>query len=128
MARNEMTRRTEEETQSLEGHPVVKPRVDIFENDEEYLMRADLPGVTHDELDIRLEEGELTLKGRWDAQEDPGGVVGREFRPLAYSRTFLIPDTVDAERVDATLRSGLLEIHLPKAEAVKPRRIDVKVG
>ncbi len=93
------------------------PRVDILETEHEYLVLADLPGVKPEDVDIRFEKGELTVVGRRPA--------GRTYEATAYQRTFTVSDSIAADKIAAELKHGVLTIHLPKIEAVKPRRIVV---
>jgi HSP20 family protein len=106
----------------------VTPRVDILENENELLLFADLPGVTQDDVDIRFENGELTLHAR-----RPQGGGGRvawlwENETGDYFRAFRISEEVDSGRIWAELKNGVLTLHLPKVEAAKPRKITVKGG
>lgn len=93
------------------------PRVDILETDDEFLLLADLPGVRPEDVDIRFENGELAVHGRRTAG---GSDVA------SYFRTFRLSEQIAADRVEAGLKNGVLTVHLPKVEAVKPRRIAVK--
>lgn len=95
----------------------VRPRVDVLETESEFLILADVPGLRPEEVDVRFEKGELAFTGRRSA--------GGEFGSLAYHRTFAISEAVAADRIAADLKSGVLTIHLPKIEAVKPKRIAV---
>jgi len=122
-----VVKREEGLRQTIKGRPVVSPLVDVFENKEEYLLIADLPGVAPENLGIRLDKGELAVEGTW-SEEEKGSVLAREYRPIDFRRTFLVPDAVDPERITARLANGVLKVHLPKVDAVKPRRIEVKVG
>lgn len=122
-----MTRKDEEKmTRNLRGRAVATPPVDIYENEREYLLHADLPGVKSEQLQIRLDNGELTLEATWSVDEvkDASPVV-REYVPTDYRRTFILPDSVDANAVTAELKNGLLTIHLPKSEASRPRTIQI---
>jgi HSP20 family molecular chaperone IbpA len=112
--------------QSFKGNPVVAPAVDVFESRDEYLLRADLPGVTPDHLNIRLEQGELMVEGTWDVA-GPGTLVACEYRPVDFRRVFLVPDAIKVDDVSATLVDGVLEVRIPKSEAVKPKQIRIKV-
>lgn len=107
--------------------PVVAPSVDIFENAHEYLVLADLPGVAGDDVQIRYEDGELTIRA---AREDRGNgqLLGAEFTAADYVRRFSIPETVDAAKIDAKLNNGVLHLTLPKAGRAKPRQIAVRAG
>lgn len=128
MSNREQIQSNEQEAQNLKGRPVVKPPVDIFENEDEFLIVADVPGVTQEHLQLRFDEGELSISAHGDDLEEPDGLVGREFRAMEYRRRFVVPESVDPERINAKLDNGVLSVHLPKAEAVKPRSIQVQVG
>jgi len=104
------------------------PRVDILETDNELLLFADLPGVKEGDVDIRFENGELTLSAR--RQQPPTAARGwlLENEVGDFFRAFRIAETVDAGKIWAELKKGVLTLHLPKVEAVKPRKITVKGG
>jgi len=122
-----MEKYEESRPENVEDRPWVTPRVDIFENDQELLLKADVPGVREGSLDIRLDQEELTFSGRRE-ELDAGTPLGREFRMVDYRRTFLVPTGIDHGKVTAELKNGVLWLHLPKSEAVKPRQITVKAG
>ena len=103
----------------------VTPRVDILETEDELLLYADLPGVTQDDVDIRFENGELTLHGRRAAAPGDREAWLFENDTGDYFRAFRISEQVDAGRIWAELKNGVLTLHLPKSEAVKPRKIVV---
>lgn len=107
--------------------PSVVPRVDIFENDQELLLVADLPGVTRDDLRINLDNDQLILEGT-RREETKGTVLAGEFRDIDYHRAFLVPQGIDIDKINADLKQGVLYLHLPKSESVKPRQITVKAG
>lgn len=111
--------------ETTRGRPVVAPPVDIYENQEQYLVLADLPGVKNDDVQIRFEEGELTIRAT-RADNGNGNGESAEFTAADYVRRFSIPETVDASKIDAKLHAGVLELTLPKASRVKPRQIAVK--
>src|SRR5262245_40438935 len=104
------------------------PRVDILETENELLLFADLPGVTQDDVDIRFESGELTLNARRPSPEARGEGWLWEFQPGDYFRAFSISEQIDAGKIWAELKNGVLTLHLPKVEAAKPRKIAVKGG
>lgn len=110
-----------------ETQPTVEPPVDVYENKEELLVVADLPGVDNNELGIRLENGELTIEGKRAGFPDGRGLV-QEFRATDYRRTFLVPEGIDGEKISAELKHGVLRVHLPKSAALKPRQIAIKAG
>ena len=99
----------------------VAPAVDIFENKEELLIVADLPGVAKEDLAIQFDKGHLTLEGRLKS-------FGPDEEPFDYRRTFVIPQGVDAEKIAANLQNGVLRVTLPKPAAMKPRQIAVNAG
>lgn len=99
----------------------VTPRVDIYENQDEILLVADFPGVSKDSLWVGLEGSQLVIEASQPAHEGQPHV-----RPLAFSRTFRVPNTVDPDGVSAELAEGVLRVHLTKSEAAKPKRIEVR--
>ena len=120
----EMVRRDEDKPEHVSDEPRVAPPVDVFENQDELLVVADVPGVNKDSLDVRLDAGELTFEARQTKPEDSND----SFQPIVFTRTFTVPNTVDPEKVAASLEAGVLFVHLPKSEAAKPRRIAVTSG
>jgi HSP20 family protein len=105
--------------------PAVVPLVDIFENDEEILLRADMPGVEKKDIAINIDNGKLTLGGirKFEAK---GSVQWEEFGNVEYQRTFSVPQTIDVNKIIAELKDGVLNLYLPKSEAAKPRQIEIK--
>lgn len=104
----------------------VAPRVDLLEKDDELLLLADMPGVKPDEVDIRFENGELSVHGRRTPNQPGKGRSHWEYEVTNYFRTFRLTEAIAADRISAELVNGVLTLHLPKVEAVKPRRIAVK--
>ncbi|MFN8058912.1 MAG: Hsp20/alpha crystallin family protein [Vicinamibacterales bacterium] len=107
------------------------PAVDIFENDRhEIVLKAEVPGVNREKLDVRVENNTLTLSGErqkdTDVKDEQFHRVERVFG--TFSRSFVLPSTVDAEKVKADFRDGILTITLPAREEAKPRQIQVRVG
>lgn len=94
----------------------VHPRVDVLETENEYLVLADMPGTSPEDVDIRFEQGELAVHGRRRTRNS-------EF--ATYHRVFSVADTVAADKISADLKAGVLTIRLPKVEAVKPKKIAV---
>ncbi|HEY1188489.1 MAG TPA: Hsp20/alpha crystallin family protein [Gemmata sp.] len=95
----------------------VAPRVDILETEHEFVVLADVPGLKPDDVDIRFEQGEMTIHGRRQTT--------REETPIAYHRSFAVAETIAADKISAELKDGVLTVKLPKTEAVKPKRIAV---
>ena len=109
--------------------PVYTPPVDIFENDAEITLLADMPGVAAQDLKIDLRESILTLTGHFAAQEGPKeSDVVREFYPGTFFRQFTLSETIDQGRIVAKLNDGVLRLELPKVEKARPRQIAVKAS
>jgi HSP20 family molecular chaperone IbpA len=123
----EMSKREDQRPERVAERPTVAPRVDVFENKDELLLIAALPGVAEANLKIHLDEEELTIEGRPD-EERTESALEREFRHFDYRRSFVVPTEIDRNRIHAELTNGVLWLHLPKSEALKPRRIEVKAG
>ena len=104
----------------------VTPRVDVLETEDEVLVLADMPGVKPDEVDVRFEKGELTIHGRRAAGHADRESHLREYEATNYFRAFAVAETVAADKIGAELKNGVLTVHLPKVEAVKPRKITVR--
>lgn len=118
-----------EETMPARSHeiPTVAPLVDIYENDDEILLYADMPGVAKDNISVNIDNGKLALSGVRKI-ETSGAAGWTEFGDVEYVRTFSVPQTIDVSKVDAELKDGVLRLHLPKSEAAKPRQIEIKAG
>jgi len=109
--------------------PVFAPAVDILESANSLTLLADMPGVEPKNLKIDLRDGVLTLSGTVDrperVTEEP---LLREYEVGGYYRQFTLSEVIDAGKIEAQLNDGVLRLHLPKVEAVKPRQITVKAG
>ena len=122
----------EDETTALEQTrpgPVFVPAVDIFEEDGNITVLADMPGVTPDNLTIDLHENVLTMTG--DAEEVDGEgeeELIREYHVGRYYRQFTVSDNIDQDKIEANLTDGVLRLVLPKAEASKPKQIKVRTS
>ncbi len=106
------------------------PACDIYEDEEEVVVRADLAGVEPKDVDIRFENGVLTLRGeRKLEKEDKRDNYHRvELSYGTFTRAFSLPGTIDPEKIKAEAKNGVLLIHLPKKAEAKPKSIQVKVG
>ncbi|NDY72752.1 Hsp20/alpha crystallin family protein [Desulfobacter hydrogenophilus] len=103
------------------------PSVDIYENENEILLYADMPGAHKDDVTVNIENGKLSISGirRLDRQ---GVSNWEEFVDVEYVRNFSIPQSINVEDVEAKLKDGVLTLHLPKSEAAKPRLIEIKAA
>ncbi|HWB08829.1 MAG TPA: Hsp20/alpha crystallin family protein [Pirellulales bacterium] len=133
MASETMVQKQSEETrpnlETTRGGHVYRPNVDIVEKQDELVVLADIPGVKGAEIDIRFEDGELTIHGPATPRQDGHTrYLLQEYGVGDFYRTFRVSEQIDASRISAEYRDGVLSLHLPKVEAVKPRRINVKTG
>lgn len=101
------------------------PPANIHEDKDGYLLEAEMPGVTKEGLEITVENGELVILGRRRPEEKQGTLVYRESRGFDYRRVFEIDPSIDSNKITARIEQGVLKLHLPKADAVKPRQIQV---
>ena len=111
-----------------EQRPAAVPACDVYENDDEILVVADVPGVTSDALSVHLDKGELTVFARREVSANDSSFIGLEYRECDYRRRFAVPGGIDASKIDAELKNGVLWLHLPKSDALKPRQIAVRAG
>ncbi len=109
-----------------QGGPTFVPRFDIFECDEELALFGDLPGVAGEDLDIRFENNQLIVHGKVAPRHDGREFVYGEYGIGDFYRVFNIGESIDSAKISAELSNGTLTLHLPKSEAVKPRKIAVK--
>ena len=101
--------------------------VNVYETDDAFVVKAFAPGLTPDDLSISVEQGSVTLHGELKAEELSGLRPLLQERPSgSFTRTFTLPVPVDAGKVQAELANGVLSLTLPKSEAVKPHKIQVK--
>ena len=118
-------------TEPANNRPWVPP-VDIHEDENALVVTADVPGVKFEDIDVRLENGTLTLRGERKFESEKKGEKGGWHRVErhygTFERVFTLPDTVNAEAVKADYRDGTLIITLPKKEIAKPRQIKVQVN
>jgi HSP20 family protein len=112
---------------SLEGIGAWLPPVDVIEESDRIIFRAEMPGVDRNDIDIEMENGTLVLRGEKKQEKNANdGAAHRVERYYgSFSRSFVLPSTIDAEKIAATYRDGVLEVVLPKSEEAKPRRIKV---
>lgn len=102
------------------------PRVDIAETDDALWLWADLPGVDESGVSVHLEQGTLSIEGRVAVDEYENWTpVYTEYNVGNFERRFRLSNAIDGERIQARMKDGVLELQLPKAEAVRPRRIEI---
>lgn len=106
------------------------PAVDVFERGDDLVLRAELPGVEQDAIDVRVEDRTLTLRAERKKESDleDNRALIRERNYGVMTRRFDLPETVDASRIGASFKNGVLEIAMPKAEQAKPRKIEIQAA
>jgi HSP20 family molecular chaperone IbpA len=104
------------------------PNVDIIETADEFLVVADMPGVAANAIDIQYEQGVLTMHARVEPRQDEGKTTYllREYGIGDYYRSFRLGEGIDPDKIEARLKDGVMELHLPKSEATKPKKIAVQ--
>ncbi len=120
----DITTKKEEMLERRQDLPRIAPVVDIFENDDEILLHADMPGVTRENVTVNVDNGRLEITGTRHLQTKGTG-SWQEFGDVEYRRVFSVPQSINVEKVNAELKEGVLKLHLPKAEAAKPRTIKI---
>ena len=122
------------EKQELQGEttrpgPVFRPEVDILEREDGYVICADLPGVDDKSIDVRLDQGALTLDAQLATLPETNWTpLHTEYRLGSYHREFRLSEGIDASGVSAKMQNGVLELHLPKSAKHRPRTIPVQTG
>jgi len=106
------------------------PSVDVAEEKDGFLVRMDLPGLTKDDVSVTLQDHFLTIKGekKHETESKETNYYYRERVHGQFARTIELPTTVDAKKIDAHFKDGVLSVRLPKTEEAKPKQIDVKVN
>ena len=106
------------------------PAIDVHENAQEITLRAELPGLSQDEVKLTIDNGRLTLEGEKKLEkEDTDGDYRRiESSYGSFHRCFPLPDAVDHDKIEAHYDNGVLHVVLPKSEAAKPKRIELKIN
>lgn len=103
------------------------PPIDIFETDEGLVLRADLPGVKAEGLELQVQDNKLTLFGRVQPEVPPEArLLHQEYQVCDFLRSFILSDEVDHERISAKINNGVLEVVLPRAARPEPRRIQIR--
>lgn len=124
-AKTDMVKREEKNIEKARDLYQVTPAVDIFENADEILLYADMPGVVKEDISAHIDNGTLSISGIRKLK-NKGTATWEEFGNVEYVRGFSVPPTIDVERVEAEVKDGVLRLHLPKSEAAKPRQIEIK--
>ena len=106
---------------------VLRPPVDIHETEEGIVLRADMPGVTKDRLDLRVDGNTLLIEGTIGiSPQDQMSALYAEVRATTYRRQFVLSTELESTRIDANLQNGVLTVNIPKRAELRPRRIEVQ--
>ena len=115
--------------ESTRPGPVFTPAVDIFETDAAITVLADMPGIRADGLGIDVRDNVLAIEGRVaDDETTHDRFLLQEYETGSFRREFRLTNLIDQSKIDAVLRDGVLRLTLPKAEAARPRKIEVRAG
>lgn len=114
-----------EQNGGVADRPFVSPEVNIYETPEGYVLQAEMPGVPKDGIEVILQGNTLGIVGRRKVDPTPGTVLVREAHNADFRRVFELDPAIDAQRISAEIRQGVLVLTLPKMERVKPRKIAV---
>ena len=128
--KKEISLREKEEIKKEEGEPTqagvyYSPTVDIYETDDSITLLADLPGVGKEHLDINVEDKQLIITGLVEEPEERLQSIYAEYGIGGYTRSFKLGDTIDQAGINASLKDGVLTLVLPKAERLKPRKVEI---
>ena len=106
------------------------PALDVFEDKDNFVVKAELPGMKKEDIDVRVENNILTIRGKKERKDEvkEDGYFRTERVYGAFSRSFSLPTTVEVSKIAAEYRDGVLTLRLPKAEEAKPRQIEVKIS
>ena len=109
------------------------PAMDVAERGDSYVVNLELPGVDAEQVEVAFEQNVLTVRGTKPASHDPGAdgevrLFAAERLSGAFERSVRLPEYVDADRIDASFRDGLLAITIPKSQAARPRRIQLRTA
>ena len=112
-----------------ESERTIRPLVDIFEDQTGITVQADMPGVAHDRLEIRVDRDTLAIEGRVEIPVPEGmEAIYADVRTTRYQRSFSLSSELDADKADASLKDGVLTLRIPKREQYQPRKIEVRVN
>lgn len=119
------TVRENQDTDRAQQEQFVAPMASLMEDGDGYTLQVEMPGVNKEGLELSVENNELTVMGRRSLPTIEGTLIHRESRRENFRRTFELDPSIDAHRIKAKMEQGIVTVHLPKAEQVKPRKITV---
>lgn len=124
---NSLVKTEEKCNKAARQYPVLTPLVDIFENEDEIILHAEMPGVAKEDFSIEIDEGKIYLGGSRKL-DSPGTGGWHEVENAEFKRVFSLPKAIEAEKVSANVQNGVLHLRLPKSEAAKPRQIKISAN
>lgn len=102
------------------------PRTNLYDTGDKFLIQAEVPGLAHDDLSVKIQGNYLEIGGSRKDETPEGYTIHRAERgPVSFSRSLTLPSDVDADKAEATLKNGILTLTLPKAEAAKPKQVAI---
>ena len=126
---NNATNLTEVDAAPEVARTALVPPVDIVENDVGITLMADMPGVSKERLGVRVDGDNLLIEGSAEVQvPEQLELLHCEIRNPYFRRSFTLSRELDPSKIEASVRDGVLRLHIPKAEAARPRRVEIKVG
>lgn len=117
------------QVKSVERRATIVPAVDVFEDQTGITVVADLPGVSKDRLDVKVQDGNLVIEAEASVPTPDGLRLRHAEMPApSYFRAFTLSPDFDTTKIEANLQDGVLKLHIPRCEEARPRRIEVRVG
>jgi len=113
---------------AIEEKFTIIPLVDVFEEKDGYTLYADMPGVSKENLELTLDNNELTIHGKVLDTEEYGSNNYSEFTTANFKRTFVVNDRIDTKNLSASIENGVFRLLLPKSEKTRPRKIEIKTA
>ncbi|PYS96798.1 MAG: molecular chaperone [Acidobacteria bacterium] len=106
------------------------PLVDIYEEGDKIVLRAEIPGASKDDIDVKVENGTLTIRGEKKQEKQVDSETAHRIERFygSFSRSFVLPTSIDAGKITATYKDGVLEVVVPKADAAKPKKVQILGG
>jgi HSP20 family protein len=128
-AKNVTSPATKSVEEASEPMPVIRPTVDIFEDAAGITVRADMPGVSKERLNVHIDRDSLSIEGTAEIQMPEGmRSVYADIRSTRYQRGFTLSGELDGEKAEATLKDGILTLRIPKRAQYQPRKVEVRAG
>jgi HSP20 family molecular chaperone IbpA len=119
----------EQNGRAVSQESTLRPAVDIFETDDGITLRADMPGVSKDRLNVRVDGANLLVEGRIGiSPQDQLQALYADVRAAVYRRNFMLSNEFEADKIDANLKDGVLTVRIPKRAELRPRRIEVRTS